>query len=709
MSIGSKGWIHTRYKSLESRGKTGESRGQNNFRRFNNNNNQGRGKGKQIQNPPNNLTCRRCGAYHPNTPCRVRQGIRYYCDRVGHVSWNCPERKRQEAERVQKRQEAERVQQQGRVFIMTADGAERLDTLIKGNCEIGGKILIALFDTWATQLFISFEKASELGLKITMLAYYLQVHTHASEAVVTRLGCQQVLFQIKYRTFVHDLICLLMTGLNLILGLDWLSKNHVLLDCSERSLQFMSKGSVGPMVANGYYLNSVMIPVVNEFLEVFPENIPEYTSSREIEFAIELVPGAGPISIAPYRMSPLELAKLKARLEELMSKNFIRPCVFPWGASVLLVRKNDGSMWVCIDYRQLNKVTVKNKYPLSRIDDLMDQLQGAGVFSKIDLRLTNATAMFSDYMNRIFCPFLDKFVIVFIDDILIYSKTEEEHAEHLQIVLVKFRVFSNHKSLKYLFDQKELNIRQRRWIDLLEDYDFELSYHQGKANVVANALSQKSLTVAWMMIKEEDLVSKFGELRLGVEEFNGSVCLNQLQISSDFKSEIFKNSTKRSRVTEGVAGNREGKAMGSFVGRRWNMEVQSCHASIGMAPYEALYGRKCQSLLCWYESRKTSLLGPELVAETAKQIKKIQSRMLTAQSLQKSYANQRQKPLEFDEGDHIFLRVTLTTVVGRAIKGKKLNPHYIGPFQILKRIGPMAYRIVVPLHLSNLHDMFHMS
>ena len=187
-----------------------------------------------------------------------------------------------------------------------------------------------------------------------------------------------------------------------------------------------------------------------------------------MEFAIELVPGTGPISIAPYRMSPLELSELKTQLEELLEKQFVRPSVSPWGAPVLLVKKKDGSMRLCVDYRQLNKVTIKNRYPLPRIDDLMDQLRGAAVFSKIDLRsgyhqirvrtedipktafrtryghfeylvmpfgVTNAPAVFMDYMNRIFHPYLDKFVIVFIDDILIYSKNHEEHAEHLRIVL----------------------------------------------------------------------------------------------------------------------------------------------------------------------------------------------------------------------------------------------------------------------------------
>ncbi|XP_052725926.1 uncharacterized protein LOC128194383 [Vigna angularis] len=208
--------------------------------------------------------------------------------------------------------------------------------------------------------------------------------------------------------------------------------------------------------------------VVDEFADVFPEEIPGLPPQREVEFTIDLVTTAAPISIQPYRMSPAELAELKEQIEELIEKKFIRPSVSPWGAPVLLVRKKDGSSRLCIDYRQLNKLTIKNKYPLPRIDDLLDQLHGAAVFSKIDLRsgyhqirvkeddiqktafrsryghyeyvvmpfgVTNAPAVFMEYMNRIFRPYLDKFVVVFIDDILIYSRTEDEHEEHLRLVL----------------------------------------------------------------------------------------------------------------------------------------------------------------------------------------------------------------------------------------------------------------------------------
>jgi len=180
-------------------------------------------------------------------------------------------------------------------------------------------------------------------------------------------------------------------------------------------------------------------------------------------------------------MALMQLKELETQLEELLQKGFIRPRVSPWGAPVLFVKKKDGTLRLCIDYRELNKITIKNKYPLPRIDDLLDQLQGAGVFSKIDVRsgyhqlrikpedipktafrtryghyeftvmpfgLINAPTAFMDLMNRVFRPYLDKFVVVFIDDILIYSKNEEEHAQHLCIVLQTLREHQLYAKLK---------------------------------------------------------------------------------------------------------------------------------------------------------------------------------------------------------------------------------------------------------------------
>jgi hypothetical protein len=128
-----------------------------------------------------------------------------------------------------------------------------------------------------------------------------------------------------------------------------------------------------------------------------------------------------------------------------------------------------------------------------------------------------------------------------------------------------------------------------------------------------------------------------------------------------------------------------------------------------MAPYEALYGRKCQTPLCWYQDGESVILGPEIIQQTTEKVKQIREKMRTTQSRQKSYADKRRRPLEFEEGDHVFLRVASTTGVGRAIKSRKLTPKFIGPYQILRRIGPVAYQIALPPFLSKIHNVFHVS
>jgi hypothetical protein len=214
------------------------------------------------------------------------------------------------------------------------------------------------------------------------------------------------------------------------------------------------------------------IRIAQEYPDVLPEDLPGMPPDRDIEFIIELLPGTPPISKRPYRMPVNELVELKKQIVELQLKGFIRPSSSPWGAPVLFVKKKDGTQRMCMDYRSLNEVTIKNKYPLPRIENLFDQMKGASVFSKIDLRsgyhqlkiwesdipkttfhtryglyectvlsfgLTNALAYFMYLMNKVLMEYLDKFVVVFIDDILIFSKMEEEHQKNLRIVLEKIR------------------------------------------------------------------------------------------------------------------------------------------------------------------------------------------------------------------------------------------------------------------------------
>ncbi|KAL0561633.1 hypothetical protein IC582_002073 [Cucumis melo] len=522
-----------------------------------------------------------------------------------------------------------------------------------------------------------------------------------------------------------------MLDFDVFLGMDWLAANHASIDCSGKevasnppsmaSFKFKGEGSrslpqvisairASKLLSQGTWgiLASVVDtrevdvslssePVVRDYPNVFPEELPGLPPHREVEFAIELEPGTVPISRAPYRMALAELKELKVQLQELLDKGFIRPSVSPWSALVLFVKKKDGSMRLCIDYRELNKVTVKNRYPLPRIDDLFDQLQGATVFSNIDLRsgyhqlrikdgdvpkiafrsryghyefivmsfgLTNAPVVFMDLMNRVFREFLDTFVIVFIDDILIYSKTEAEHEEHLRIVLqtlrdnklyAKFskcefwlkqvsflghvvskagvsvdpakieavtgwtrpstvsevrsflglaapfvwskacegsfqnlkeklvtapvltvpdgsgsfmiysgaskkglgcvlmqqgkvvayasRQFKSHEQNYPTHDLKlaavkELNMRQRRWLELVKDYDCEILYHPGKANVVADALSRKVSHSASLITRQAPLHRDLERAEIAVSVGAVTIQLAQLTVQPTLRQRI---------------------------------------------------------------------------------------------------------------------------------------------------------------------------
>ncbi|GJY51364.1 putative reverse transcriptase domain-containing protein [Tanacetum coccineum] len=608
-----------------------------------------------------------------------------------------------------------------RAYVVGSAGTNPNSNVVTGTFLLNNRYALILFDTGADRSFISTAFSTLIDIIPTTLDHGYDVELADGRIIWVDTLIQGCTLNFLNHPFHVDLMPVEMGSFDVIIGMDWLAKYHAVIVCDEKlvrvpfgdkTLIFHGDGSnnghesrlniISCTKAQKYLLEGCPIflaqvtmkeaedkskekqleevPIVQDFPEVFPEDLPGIPPTRQVEFQIDLIPGAAPVARAPYRLAPSEMKELSDQLKELSDKGFIRPSSSPWGAPVLFVKKKDGSFRMCIDYRELNKLTVKNRYPLPRIDDLFDQLQGSSIYSKIDLRsgyhqlrvreedipktafrtryghyefqvmpfgLTNAPAVFMDLMNRVCKPYLDKFVIVFIDDILIYSKNKQEHAEHLKLILellkkeqlvscgscqirsvkigaspksateirqflglagyyrrfiegfskiakpmtkltqkkIKFEwsdkaeaafqlikqklcsapilalpegnedfiaycdasikglgavlmqrekviayasrqlkiheknytthdlelgavvfalkiwrhylygtkctVFTDHKSLQHILDQKELNMRQRRWLELLSDYDCEIRYHPGKANVVADALSRK--------------------------------------------------------------------------------------------------------------------------------------------------------------------------------------------------------------------------
>ncbi|CAA0831261.1 Uncharacterized mitochondrial protein AtMg00860, partial [Striga hermonthica] len=344
----------------------------------------------------------------------------------------------------------------------------------------------ALCDTGATHSFISTRCLEALSISNVCPCDPLEVSLVSGKIIISDSMILSLPVSIGGHMFEASVYVIKMRDFNVILGMDCLSRYRADIQCQEREVTlfpasdqpivfFGVKSRTVPRVISSMQARkrlSKASSTVCEFLDVFPDELPGGPPDRQVEFTIDLVPGAGPVSKAPYRMAPKELLELKAQIQELLRLGFIRPSVSPWGAPVLFVKKKDRSMHMCIDYRELNTLIVKNKYPLPRIKDLFDQLRRASVFSKIDLRssyhqlkiresdisktafrtryghydfivmpfkLSNAPTVFMDLMNRVFHPFLDQFVIVFIDDILVSSRDIDQQNEHLRIVLETLR------------------------------------------------------------------------------------------------------------------------------------------------------------------------------------------------------------------------------------------------------------------------------
>ncbi|GJR39903.1 putative reverse transcriptase domain-containing protein [Tanacetum coccineum] len=435
----------------------------------------------------------------------------------------------------------------------------------------------------------------------------------------------------------------------------------------------------------------------------------------------------------------------------LQDKGFIRPSHSPWGAPVLFVKKKDGSFRMCIDYRELNKLTVKNRYPLPRIDDLFDQLRGACPFLKIDFRsgyhqlrvhedaipktafrtryrhfestvmpfgLTNAPAVFMDLMNRVCKPYLGRFVIVFIDDILAYSKSKEEHEVHLKLVLESLRkekLYAKFSKLGDALSRKE-RVKSRRVRGMI-------LAAQSEAFKQENVLAERLHGLDQQMERKGDESLYFMD-RIWVL-LVGSVMVEAHASSLRYLSE---NEIESPWI---LSLNFQGQSSEYDV--NWVMEwnsgddqlrlrlmiylviladaAESVRDAIGFEYCLASSSgwTKGTSPVLWAEIRESSLTGPELVLETTNKVVMIKEKLKAARDRQKSYVDFRRKPLESEVGDRVMLKVSPWKGVVRFGKKGKLAPRYAGPFEILERIGLVAYRLRLSEELSGVHDTFHVS
>nr|GEV12096.1 putative reverse transcriptase domain-containing protein [Tanacetum cinerariifolium] len=659
-------------------------------------------------------------------------------------------------------------------FMLGAEEVRQDPNIVTGTFTLNDHFSTTLFDSGTDYSFVSTTFIPLLGIEPSELGFRYEIEIASGQLVEIDKVIKGCRLEIKGHVFDIDLIPFGHGSFDVIVGMDWLSNHKAeiiyhekvvripLLD--DKVLRVLGKRSEEKarllMSAKASDKNLEEIVVVRDFPNVFPDDL----------------------SGLPHELS--------GQLKELQDKGFIRPSLSPLGVPILFVKKKDGSCRMCIDYRELDKLTVKNSYPLPRINDLFDQLQGSQFLSKTDLRSryyqlrvhedhipktvfrtcyghfeftvmpfgpTNAPAVFIDLMNRVCRPYLDKLVIVFIDDILIYSNTQEDHVEHLRLVLGLLK----REKLYTKFSKCELWLREVQFLghvingngihvdpskikamELFSDYDCEIRYHPSKVNVVADDLSRKErvnpkrVTTMNMILQSsikdrilaahKEAVDKIAALQKGLDEMieqrsDGTLYyLDRIWVplKGDVRTLIMDEAHKSKYLVHPGADKmyyylrdrywwpRMIKDIAEYTDGQSERTIQTLEDMLRVCVLDFRGSWDVHLPLVEFSYKNSYYSSVRYASFEALYGRKCHSPIMWAK---KSYADKRMKPLEFSVGDYVLLKVSPWKGVVRFGKKRKLAPRFVGPFEISEKVGPVAHRLDLPEELNGVHDTFYVS